>query len=687
MNTIKRACVIINCVDLNANSNLLEYEHYRWTFEYVAAQYMSVTVLFVAKTEETENLSNSIQHFGFDIDSLYHHPTKVDYAAGIWGIGETSYRVYQYLLNNKYSHVFSIDSDGLFFYSCIAKSLGLALMNLKFITIALNPVIEKIFNSEENPTSIDVLAKAYMERRATELSDLVLTENNTRMRMLEGGYSLKNTIDLFDLNLSVEYSGKARLRDSEKIECIAIVISEVPLHVLKVLFLGLVRHYDEISCKLKVKLIFDSNHQNNNAKIIKSILTNAPFEYEFESYANLTELCKLVKRKRALCVLYDVFLSHREIAHIFISQEINFIFCCGEGHTVTQFENEFVTTPKSFTKKIVNTHSLHLIPESSIQKNSRLEIEGIGQTLNTHTLRQAVNSSVSVCVVHHQRPKYLRRVLESLADQRYENFEVIVVDDGSATKSVLLDFESIANQYTARGWKFFKKDNSWLGASRNFAASKATGEYLIFMDDDNIATPEFVSTYVRAIEYSNKDILTCFAGVFEENDCCSYENNVPEIKNIFLPLGGAMAIGCFYNLFGDAACIVKKKVFVKLGGFWQYYGLPKEDHDFYMRAVGEGFQLEVVPKQLFFYRKSTDGMMAASGNDSSFDYSVNRIFQKANIRNNSVSDWELRALLLLCVSNWKQRLNISKLVKNTKSTTRWKFSIMNRIIKIFRNQS
>ena len=124
------------------------------------------------------------------------------------------------------------------------------------------------------------------------------------------------------------------------------------------------------------------------------------------------------------------------------------------------------------------------------------------------------------------------------------------------------------------------------------------------MDDDNVAKPNQIATFVEAMENSDADILTCFMEIFEEEDDVVCDDPSLLDTRIGAPLGGAAAIGCFKNLFGDANCMVKRNVFDSLGGFWEEYGVPKEDQDFFMRATAAEFKIEVVPEVLFYYRKS-----------------------------------------------------------------------------------
>lgn len=213
---------------------------------------------------------------------------------------------------------------------------------------------------------------------------------------------------------------------------------------------------------------------------------------------------------------------------------------------------------------------------------------------------------VSVCLSHFNRPGYLAQALDSLRMQDYPNFEVVLVDDGSTDPVAQHYLTSLEVEFADRGWQMLRQENRYLGAARNHAVRRARGDYLLFMDDDNIAKPHELSTYVRAAQTSKADILTCFADKF-------HGSGVPGSRQMpytrYLPIGGSAVIGMFRNDFGDANALVRREVFHAVGGFTEDYGVGHEDWEFFARAVLKGYRLQVVPEALFWYRMADDSMV------------------------------------------------------------------------------
>jgi GT2 family glycosyltransferase/glycosyltransferase involved in cell wall biosynthesis len=216
---------------------------------------------------------------------------------------------------------------------------------------------------------------------------------------------------------------------------------------------------------------------------------------------------------------------------------------------------------------------------------------------------------VSVCMPHHNRPRLLGRALDSLRKQDYPRLEVIVVDDASTDPAAQPYLDKLEVEFAERGWKLERSPvNRFATGARNAAARLARGEYLLFMDDDNVAKPHEVSTLVRAAEHTGAELVTCFADIFEGDEVPA--SGRPTERNPFL--GPAVGPGLWYNTLGDTNTLMRRETFFALGGFTEDYGLSHEDHEFLVRAVLRGFRLEVVPEALFWYRRTPDGVNLTS---------------------------------------------------------------------------
>ncbi len=218
----------------------------------------------------------------------------------------------------------------------------------------------------------------------------------------------------------------------------------------------------------------------------------------------------------------------------------------------------------------------------------------------------AAQPRVSVCIAHFNRPEHLRHALESLKAQDYPNFDVIVVDDGSTLPDALAYLDAMEPEFAARGWRILRQENLYPGAARNNAARHATGEYLLFMDDDNVAKPHEISRFIQVANRTGADILTCFKAIIQGDDPIQVDQT-PHSLSPFL--GASLAVGAFYNCFGDTNALVRRDAFLAIGGFTEDWGYNHEDQELFVRAIFKGLRLLVVPEALFLYRSSTNSLV------------------------------------------------------------------------------
>ena len=106
---------------------------------------------------------------------------------------------------------------------------------------------------------------------------------------------------------------------------------------------------------------------------------------------------------------------------------------------------------------------------------------------------------VSIIVPVYKVEKYLRRCLDSILSQTFDDFEVICVNDGSPDNSI-----DILNEYASRDNRFcvVEQENQGLSMARNNGKKLARGEYIYFLDSDDYIHPQLLEvSYYLAQKY------------------------------------------------------------------------------------------------------------------------------------------------------------------------------------------
>ena len=110
----------------------------------------------------------------------------------------------------------------------------------------------------------------------------------------------------------------------------------------------------------------------------------------------------------------------------------------------------------------------------------------------------------SIIVPVYNVEKYLKKCLDSIIDQTYKNYEVIVVNDGSPDNSQAI-IEEYKKNYPNK-IKAYNKQNGGLSDARNFGLQYTTGDYVIFVDSDDYVKNDMLEVLNNNIK-ENEDVI------------------------------------------------------------------------------------------------------------------------------------------------------------------------------------
>lgn len=115
-------------------------------------------------------------------------------------------------------------------------------------------------------------------------------------------------------------------------------------------------------------------------------------------------------------------------------------------------------------------------------------------------------NKISVIMPVYNTEHYVSRAIESVLQQTYTNWELIVVDDGSTDKSleVCRKYQSIDNRI-----KLYHKDNGGQGCARNYALEKCSGNYIMYLDSDDWIDVDAMQFLLQAITEYQADVVEC----------------------------------------------------------------------------------------------------------------------------------------------------------------------------------
>ena len=113
------------------------------------------------------------------------------------------------------------------------------------------------------------------------------------------------------------------------------------------------------------------------------------------------------------------------------------------------------------------------------------------------------NFLISIVVPVYNAEKYLEQCLNSIQNQTYKNFEVILVNDGSMdhSESICMDFVKVDTRF-----KYFTKENGGASSARNFGLDHVLGEFITFIDADDWVDENHLEVLINNIKENNSDM-------------------------------------------------------------------------------------------------------------------------------------------------------------------------------------
>lgn len=206
----------------------------------------------------------------------------------------------------------------------------------------------------------------------------------------------------------------------------------------------------------------------------------------------------------------------------------------------------------------------------------------------------------SVIIPVYNRPREVDELLESLSRQTYQNFETLIIEDGSEERC-----KKVADRYGKQlDLRYFYKKNSGQGFSRNFGFERAKGEYLVVFDSDCIIPSHYFETVNRYLQQHPVDAYggpdRAHASFTPVQKAISYTMTSP------LTTGGIRGnkrhAGTFHPRSFNMG--ISRQVYEETGG----YRITRmgEDIEFSIRIIKAGFTTALIQDAFVYHKRRTN---------------------------------------------------------------------------------
>uniref|UniRef100_UPI0040476655 glycosyltransferase family 2 protein n=1 Tax=Mariniflexile sp. TaxID=1979402 RepID=UPI0040476655 len=201
---------------------------------------------------------------------------------------------------------------------------------------------------------------------------------------------------------------------------------------------------------------------------------------------------------------------------------------------------------------------------------------------------------VSIVVPCYNQAQYLDEALESVLSQTYENWECIIVDDGSTDNT-----QELAEKWILKDnkFKYLVKNNGGLCSARNFGIEQAQGIYILPLDADDKIAESYIALAMGAFEKDmDLRVVYCHAEKF------GLETGAWNLKPFSL-------FNLSQNNMIFCSAFFKKQDWIAIGGYDTNMVHGWEDWEFWISLLKNGGNVHQLEEVCFFYRINPNSML------------------------------------------------------------------------------
>jgi len=246
---------------------------------------------------------------------------------------------------------------------------------------------------------------------------------------------------------------------------------------------------------------------------------------------------------------------------------------------------------------------------------------------------------VSIIIPAYNAAEFLRRTVDSAIRQTYEDLEIIIVDDGSTDKTSKIALD-IAGKI--QNVKYYYKPNGGVSSARNYGIEVARGDYVAFVDADDLWHPSKIARQISALEENGESAAACFS-LYRIIDL---DDRVLSTSWFWPALDFTLSPHIAFQPVGNGSSIlVKRDIALEVGGFEtdyiRYNAGGCEDLDFELKIVAR-YPIRCVPEYHVGYRVYEGNM---SSDRLRMARSINMVMERHLARNPHLSPFcKTRAL-------------------------------------------
>ncbi|MGV8879816.1 MAG: glycosyltransferase family 2 protein [Sphingobacteriaceae bacterium] len=212
---------------------------------------------------------------------------------------------------------------------------------------------------------------------------------------------------------------------------------------------------------------------------------------------------------------------------------------------------------------------------------------------------------VSIIIPAYNAEKYIAETIVSAKNQTWPTLEIIIVDDGSTDKTL-----EIAQSFGDLNILVFEQRKSGAAAARNLGLKKATGEYIQFLDADDLLDPDKITLQMQSLDKQNNVVAFGNTAFFFDGE--KVQTAIPhpytdyQAGKTYEPTDLLMILYGGFDGWGSMISVhswLTPKNMIDKAGFWNEQLSVDDDGEFFNRIVLASAGVIYTPKAVNYYRK------------------------------------------------------------------------------------
>lgn len=217
-----------------------------------------------------------------------------------------------------------------------------------------------------------------------------------------------------------------------------------------------------------------------------------------------------------------------------------------------------------------------------------------------------MNPLVSILIPCYNAGQWLAETLESALAQTWQNKEIILVDDGSTDNSL-----EVAKQFESRGVKVIPQQNKGAGAARNRALSQAEGDFLQYLDADDLLAPDKIERQIQLLQDGNSQFVAAgeWARFYQAPAEAKFTpepvwHDMPPVDWLICSWEGG-------GMMHPAAWLIPRALAHRVG-FWNETRAPNDDAEYFCRVVLASLGVKFCYGAKSYYRSGNTSSLSST---------------------------------------------------------------------------